>query len=356
MENSQIIGLVAIAISLFSLGLSFVAPISLQSDIRDLQDNLIEQSQTIKSLNSQLNDSTQTIKQQDILLNNLRSQQNTSQSQISNLQTTVINMENQINSLENRLIVLEQRNNVKPPTNLSCDQSIPNGQLNSNTPTLNLTNIPAVGLIAEWKFENNVLDTSGHGNNGMICGGTSFTNGKIGKALSFDGLSGVVSVPNNPSLNFGSNKSFSISLWMKSTQSSGAGMILIHRLNNDGQYKGYSIEDFSGHLLGRIRDGSGHDVPVFSTIDVNDGVFHHITFIIDRPNHLEKLYIDNVLRGESDISSVEDINSETNLLFGGQAPPSAQIDYFNGIIDQIRIYDHILLQNEIQNLFNEPNG
>ena len=205
------------------------------------------------------------------------------------------------------------------------------------------------GLVAEWKFEGNTFDTSGTGNNGD---GTTYVPGKIGQAISFNGINNVVVVPNSPTLNFGSTGSFTISTWMKSTQS-GFGVIVDDRRNNDGVYAGYSIEDSSGTLIARIRDNSGHDVPVVATSNVNNGVFHHIVFTVDRSTQTEKLYLDNTLQATASISNVGDTNSPYFLTFGGDTPPNTLVNFYSGIIDQVRIYGRSLSTSEIQNLFTE---
>ena len=217
----------------------------------------------------------------------------------------------------------------------------------SNTATATTLTV----LVGEWKFEGNTLDTSGYGNNGVNNGAT-FVQGKIGQALSFDGVSNVVSVPNSPSLNFGTSGSFTISTWMKSTQS-GFGVIVDDRRNNDGVYAGYSIEDNSGTLTARIRDNSAHDVAVVATKNVNDGIFHHIVFVIDRSTQTEKIYLDNTLQATASISNVGDTNTLYFLTFGGDTSPNTLVNFFSGTIDQIRIYSKALSQQEIQTLFNE---
>ncbi len=352
MENSQIIALLAIAISLFGIGLAFVGLNGVQSDIRNLNNNLIGQSQTIKSLSSQLNDSNQLINQQTATINDLKTKQNTSQTQINSLQANLTSLENQINSLEERLNPLIP--NPNPILFNPCAKPV-NPGMEYGIQNATDQNVPTNGLVAEWNFEGNALDTSGHANNGMLCGGVTFVDGKIGKAVKFNGTNGVVSVSNNPSLNFGSTGSFSISLWMKSTQinsvDSPFGIVVDKRRNNDGIYQGYSIEDDSGLLVGRIRDGSANDAPVFSTTNVNDGVFHHIVYVVDRSTQTAKLYVDSSLQNTTRTASVGNIDSSVNLLFGGQAAPNTPTTFFAGILDQIRIYSRALSTSEIQTLF-----
>ena len=60
------------------------------------------------------------------------------------------------------------------------------------------------GLVAAYGFDEGsgttVTDASGNGNNGTVANGTWSTAGKFGGALSFNGTSSVVTVPNSASL------------------------------------------------------------------------------------------------------------------------------------------------------------
>lgn len=212
-------------------------------------------------------------------------------------------------------------------------------------------------LVAEWKFENNAKDTSGNHHDGVITGDPDFLKGKVGRSISLDGKYDVVTVANSPELNFGSTDSFSISLWVKSTQSgtgdAAFGWLVDHRQNNDGVYAGHSIGDYSGIIQGRIRDSNTHDVSVYSTTNVNDGRWHHVVFVVDRNIQKEKLYIDNALEDRASVSSVGDINTAFNLHVGGTAYPSTPIDFLDGRMDQVRIYDHALSKSQIERLFEE---
>ncbi|TFH39276.1 MAG: hypothetical protein E4G94_11185 [ANME-2 cluster archaeon] len=72
--------------------------------------------------------------------------------------------------------------------------------------------VTRTGLVAEWHFDGNAEDSSGNGNDGIIFGAT-FVDGKVGKALSFDGRS-YIDIPKSSSLDINRN-AVSISLWVK---------------------------------------------------------------------------------------------------------------------------------------------
>ena len=220
--------------------------------------------------------------------------------------------------------------------------------------------IPKTDLVAQWKFQNNVIDSSRNTNDGTIVGRPIFVDGIIGKALCFNGIDDAVSVPNDQSLNFGSNSNFSISLWLKSKQSGGGdlglGWLIDHRRNNDGVYAGYSIDDDSGIIIARIRDSAANDVAVYSNTNVNDGKSHHVVFVVDRLSGKEKLYIDNALHDSADISSIGNIDTGFRLNIGGTASPNTEINFFHGTLDQIRIYRQSLTESQIDRLFGESHN
>ena len=363
-ENSQIISLVAIAISLVGVGLAFVSPLNLESELAKTYDELASQSNTIQTLDSQLNDNSQLVDSQKLEIETIRSQLNDSKGQIARLQNDVTSLNDHVNSLENRVASLEQKlqsscmslEGCTPPphpTTSPCDQP--------NSDNTNYTNpadgkIPTSGLVGEWIFENNIFDTSGHGNNGINCGIT-FEEGKIGRAANFNG-SGLIRIPYSPTLDFPTT-SFSISLWVKTTASY-AGWIVEHRRNNDGCYAGYSIEGYgnSGKLVGRLRVcGPATDTAAnFDAVTnpVNDGAWHHIVFVVDRGNNTSKIYQDNVLVNHTDITALGSITqSSIGIDLGYTSSPNTSSDSFVGQLDRVRIYNRALSSDEVNLLYNE---
>ncbi len=342
MENPQIIALVAIAISVISIGLVVANVFNLQTTLINLNTSVVEQSQTIKSLNQQQNVSQQVIEEQRKSI--LKMQDN-----IANLTTEIKLLEDRVTSLEKRLYQPYPEPMPQPQPSLGPCIQIPDNLTNAK---LSESNIPTTGLVAEWNFENNALDTSGHGNNGINCG-TTFVDGKIGQALSFGGT-GIDRVPVSPTLNFGSTGSFSISAWVRTTQTN-IGWIVEHRPNNDGVYAGYSLEGIglTGDVGGRVRDNSGHDVLVI-TNPINDNHFHNIVFVVDRSTQTSKIYVDGNLQASASIASVGNIDQNTiGVDIGYTYSPNTPNGPFVGILDQIRIYNGALSSSDVQKLFNE---
>jgi hypothetical protein len=76
---------------------------------------------------------------------------------------------------------------------------------------------PTSGLVGYWKLDDSsgtsAIDSSGDGNTGTLTGGATWGAGKVNGALSFDGTSGYMSVPNAASLSGMAN--LTITTWIK---------------------------------------------------------------------------------------------------------------------------------------------
>src|SRR3989338_5976472 len=85
---------------------------------------------------------------------------------------------------------------------------------------------PTTSLVAHWKFEGNANDSAGT-NNGTLVNGPTFTTGKIGQALSFDGQNDRVSIGSPAPLDNLNAKT--ISFWMNFTNAPQGEAILIDK-------------------------------------------------------------------------------------------------------------------------------
>jgi uncharacterized coiled-coil protein SlyX len=144
-ENSQIIALVAIGISVVSIGLIVANNSSFQSTLFNLDTRIIEQSQSIKSINEQLNSSQQATSAQSQTIQSLSSQLNSNQQTVSEqkqaidqINENVTLLTNEIRSLEDKVASLEQGTNqqsIQPPPQTSQSTTFVPVALQDNTGT-----------------------------------------------------------------------------------------------------------------------------------------------------------------------------------------------------------------------------
>ncbi|MBL7104018.1 MAG: C39 family peptidase [Bacteroidales bacterium] len=208
------------------------------------------------------------------------------------------------------------------------------------------TQIPFIsseGLVAYYPFNGDAIDATGNGNDGQPFGGVNFNVvdrfGDPNSASYYDGIDDYVWLGENTALN---PPNFSICSWFSSTNSNGNRKIYRWR------HYGITVE---------LQDGFVH-VEYCGTTTFNslysdnlysDGIWHFVAFTYDGSYY--RLFIDSQ---EEDFGFSDDpvLYSYGGASIGRDGDWSG--DYFEGFIDDVRIYDRALNVTEINQLFNEP--
>jgi RHS repeat-associated protein len=201
-------------------------------------------------------------------------------------------------------------------------------------------------------------DASGNGNTGTLVGGVTWTTaGKYGKALSFDGSSGVVRIPDSPSWKVDGLTGYTVSMWVKVKNVTGNYLaplgkgewssddIVIYKFGNQWQF-GIRTTDL-------ICGGITTAIPYLSTLD---NTYHHIALSMDSSAGQCKFYSDGGVVGTDQFVSGTTVFATgtglNNLFIGGLDGGH----YLNSDIDEVRVYTSALTQAEIQTDMNTPIG
>jgi hypothetical protein len=219
-------------------------------------------------------------------------------------------------------------------------------------------------LVADWSFDDGsgtlAIDNSGNGINVTLYNAPTWVNGISGKALSFTSASNQygVATDNLSFINFDSSDEFSISGWFKTT-SFASTQTLISRLAAGPEYTGYYLSiNTSGQLVfGLISDDSASD-----RLDVRTGALLTDTlykYLITYDGSLDAsgvhIYIDTVDQLGLTVLNDNLTGSITNVasLYIG-----ARFDgeYYNGILDETKIYNKIISDSEEKALYLNPSG
>ena len=200
--------------------------------------------------------------------------------------------------------------------------------------------------IALYTFEGNALDTSGNGNNGTA-GSVSYAAGRIGaQAALFNGTSAYVQIPRSISTDF------TVAMWVKTTDTGnsgtqwwqGKGLV-------DGEVNGAAADWGTVLLAGKFALGVGNpDTTISSSVNINDGAWHHVAATRNNTSGAMAVYIDGVPSG-----------SGTGPTGARTAPPNLRIgslqtgnNFLNGTIDDVRLYDRVLSASDIAALSSPP--
>ena len=207
------------------------------------------------------------------------------------------------------------------------------------------------GPIAYWSFDEGegdiAHDYSGNNNDGTIHGAT-WTDGVSGSALDFDGMSAYVDCGNFQVL--AGSAELTMCLWMyprvfPDPPGDNDG-IFMQFDDYDHQY-GIRFDGSGDRLAGYVEDAGIACCALVFYSELTENTWYHVVYTFS--GSCSTLYLDAELRHtrpNCEVSALPDLNN--NLVIGSMLAGSSQV--FNGIIDEVRIYDRALSQDEIQQL------
>jgi TolA-binding protein len=211
----------------------------------------------------------------------------------------------------------------------------------------------SAGLVARYELEGNAAETSGSqpAANGILVGNPTYEAGPSGQAICFDG-DDYVNCGNRSSFNL--TKQLTIAAWIKVNKLDKEYQTIISKGDNSWRLaragKSNSIE-FACDGTAIIKWNGKGEVPwaVIGTTNVNDGKWHHIAGVFD--SSALYLYIDGVLEAaKSTVNSISISNYDVCIGTNAQIPARN----WNGLIDDVRIYDYALSQAEIVGVMGKP--
>ncbi len=224
--------------------------------------------------------------------------------------------------------------------------------------------LPADGLVGWWPFNGNANDESGNGNDGVVNGAVFSSDrfGNIASSAQFDSNSAQYI-----STNIGIHDILTFSLWYScdsqinyyptlldygnSTNSSlPITRYIVHLAGQEPSW----INTFTGRAYIQTNVANQGDV-ADNEITTNDE-WHNLVCIFV-PGEASYLYIDGIYKGSDPISNVNVYNG--SLYFGRDYDDNSGSCFacgrYQGLLDDIAIYNRALTEQEIQNLYTATN-
>lgn len=239
----------------------------------------------------------------------------------------------------------------------------------SNFSNVFTKNYGGSGLVGLWHMDEGsgptVADSSGKGNTGTITDATWSTNDggqwgnrkditfSQGSSLQFNGVSSSVDCGNKPSLQL--SKTFTIAAWVnyQGTSSSKSWNSIVDKgkvewtAPYNGFYLGYKANTNSWQFKVANNNVSSDTIYYTQPYSAVYNQNHFVTATFD--NGIMKLYIDGILVS-SKVSAVTDVGATLNNLKIGMSSAYNQ-NWFNGNIDEVRIYNRVLTEEEINSYY-----
>lgn len=211
-----------------------------------------------------------------------------------------------------------------------------------------LTIVQNGNLICYYPFNNNAVDESSNSNNGVITG-AQFQIDRFdmsNSALYFDGVDDNIIVPNNSQLNF--TESITLNFWMEIDNFFDREQYLISHGNWENRWK---ISISNKRLRWTVKTETGITDLDSETILKLDSLYN-VTVVYSGSDM--EIYINGKLDAFKYWGG--QINQTTIDLSIGQSLPGDNNYCFNGVLDDIRIYDYALPLNEITALYDLATG
>ena len=212
---------------------------------------------------------------------------------------------------------------------------------------------PPPNMVGWWPGDGNANDITGNHNNGSISGGVTFVPGEVAQAFSFDGSSGFVTVPDSPSLDI--TNAITLDAWINPSapgDSSGLVFVMLKGDNccSDTQSYGFAwgTESMLQSIIFRLGNSTTNTEIRSDPIPLNE--FTHVAGTYDGTTI--RLYVNGVL----DVSGTTTLGplqiTSNPLIIGSSLRNGTTQNFFQGLADEIEIFNRALSADEILALFN----
>ena len=237
--------------------------------------------------------------------------------------------------------------------------SVPQGG-SSNTACSALPTNLQTGLVGYWPFCGNANDASGNGNNGTVNGATLTTDrfGNANSAYSFDGVNDRISISHNQAL---SPSIVTVSLWFNAStflNTDGNQSQLVSKREFSGWGSAYELgigkmppeylNSSTNTLYTNYTTSNNNYTKHYSSSGLTVNDWHQAAYSHD--GQYVKFYIDGILVHETPSNGVLSDPGQLPLWFGGR-PGGIGRSFYNGLLDEIAIYNRVLTASEIQALY-----
>ena len=199
------------------------------------------------------------------------------------------------------------------------------------------------GIVAHWRLDGNALDETGN-HNGSIGGIPNWTSGKFGSAIDMDGTTNYIRVSDSSELTLGTG---TLAAWVnvRNLPENTSERLICHLSGfyYQGNAKGYEwvVEGEGYHKLITYNGSLRTSVKSDNFVTYND--WYHLAVTWD--GNLYKAYVDGSLSGSATMQTFNPGDPVQDLYIGSHY----SVQYmFDGLMDDVRIYDHALGEDELK--------
>ncbi|QYR20363.1 LamG domain-containing protein [Paenibacillus sp. sptzw28] len=193
-----------------------------------------------------------------------------------------------------------------------------------------------------YSFEGNAENAFG-GTHATVDGTPAYTEGKFGQAIDLNGINSFATLPSWHALS--TSDAVTVATWVN-WRGGNAWQRIFDFGNNTNQYL-FLTPSSSGNVMRfAIKDGGGEQAVQTSKLPVN----HWVHVAVTVGGGTAKLYVNGELKATNSNVTIKpsDFKPKVNYIGKSQWPDPL----FNGLIDEFRVYNHVLSAEEIQAAMN----
>ena len=209
------------------------------------------------------------------------------------------------------------------------------------------------GLVAGWTFNESlgtsVNDVSGNGNNATLQNGPTWTPGKYGGGLRFDGVNDFLTAPSSPSLNF-SGSAMTLSMWINPLAGGGDQVPFAKFWSGtmSSPFYQYGLELDGGATPHFYLGSAGGLTGASMGSPLALGQWSHLAIVFNGTS--ARFYVNGNLVSSPSLAG--SITARDSLLY--MAADLRPSQFFNGSLDDVRVYNRAESQAEVVNDMNKP--
>ena len=234
------------------------------------------------------------------------------------------------------------------------------------------------GLIGHWKFDETsgttAYDSSGNEYNAILYGtsngSVSWVDGKVNGAIDLDGSNDYLAIQTLKYNQAGQIPAISISVWLKTSKSTEAYIVSFDRSENWRLSLG-GMNDNKKVFFASSNNGGGTSDKYGATI-LNDNNWHHVVVTYDKVTSKKIFYLDGSVDATHTVHASRPLGKGVLTRYGTigttneddtfNHSSTTREDYFNGLLDDLRIYDRAISLSEagilysLGNRYGDPDG
>ena len=196
-------------------------------------------------------------------------------------------------------------------------------------------------LVGWWQLDEGsgttAFDSSGNGNDARFEGSPVWEDGKLGKALKFNGSSDYLAAPDSESLDMNGDQ-LSIAAWINGEAWPAANHI-VRKIADTAQSPIYVLRVQPDSVRAILSTSEGNTTIQGTTVlATNEWI--HVALAYDGGE--ARIYVNGQLDASMSVSG--ELAESSNEFRIGRGDPAG---YFVGMIDDVRLYNHALTENEL---------